>query len=269
MKGRASMTKRTLALAVAIAAGMTVYTMKTSAQPAGAPANPGAAAPSTQQAAGGFGSPGENASYGFGYDIGRQMKESKAPIDAGKLMQGLQDALADKPNQVPPEAFQAAVMQIQQEMMAKQEVEMAQAGAQAGEAGTAYRAENAKKEGVKSLPSGLQIQMTNEGKGDSPAAEDTVKVHYTGTLINGEKFDSSVDRGEPAEFPLNGVIKGWTEGLQLLKPGGKARLVIPPDLGYGPRGAPPRIPPNATLVFDVELISVQKAAGGASTQPAQ
>ena len=122
--------------------------------------------------------------------------------------------------------------------------------------GAAYREEHARKEGVVVTPSGLQILHTVQGTGRRPAATDTVKVHYTGRLIDGTVFDSSVERGEPIEFPLNRVIAGWTEGLQLMAEGGKATLVIPPELGYGEQGAGHAIPPHATLVFDVELLNV-------------
>ncbi len=124
--------------------------------------------------------------------------------------------------------------------------------------GEAFLAANAKKPGVKTLPSGLQYLVLKEGTGKQPSATDLVTVHYSGTLINGTEFDSSYRRGQPATFPLNQVIKGWTEGVQLMKEGAKYRFFIPPQLAYGARGAGGVIGPNATLIFDVELLSVQK-----------
>lgn len=123
---------------------------------------------------------------------------------------------------------------------------------------TEFLEANKKKQGVVALPSGLQYKMLKEGKGRKPSATDTVTVHYEGRLINGTVFDSSVKRGQPASFPLNRVIRGWTEGLQLVQEGGKIELYIPPDLGYGARGAGPAIGPNELLIFTVELISVGK-----------
>ena len=127
----------------------------------------------------------------------------------------------------------------------------------ASEKGEAFLKENASKEGVKTTASGLQYKITKEGTGKSPKATDTVVVHYAGKLLDGTEFDSSIKRGEPATFPLNRVIPGWTEGLQLLKEGGKATLYIPSKLGYGERGAGGKIGPNETLIFDVELIKIQ------------
>jgi FKBP-type peptidyl-prolyl cis-trans isomerase len=124
--------------------------------------------------------------------------------------------------------------------------------------GEAFLAANGKKAGVKTLPSGLQYTVIKEGTGKQPAATDTVTVHYKGTLINGTEFDSSSKGGRPLSFPLNQVIKGWTEGVQLMKEGAKYRFFIPPHLAYVPRGAGPLIGPNTTLIFDVELLSVQK-----------
>lgn len=123
--------------------------------------------------------------------------------------------------------------------------------------GETFLKQNAKVEGVKTLPSGLQIKMIQEGKGRQPKATDTVVVHYRGRLISGTEFDSSYKRGQPAEFPLNRVIKGWTEGLQLLKEGGKAELYIPSNLAYGPQGSGSSIGPDETLIFEVELVSVK------------
>ncbi len=125
------------------------------------------------------------------------------------------------------------------------------------EQGQAFMQENAKKDGVKSTPSGLQYKVITEGTGKSPKATDTVLVHYRGTLIDGTEFDSSYKHNEPIEFPLNGVIPGWTEGVQLMKEGSKYQFVIPSKLAYGQRGAPPVIPPDSTLIFEVELLKVR------------
>ena len=125
------------------------------------------------------------------------------------------------------------------------------------ENGQRFLKENAAKEGVKTTPSGLQYKVIREGSGKTPKATDIVVVNYRGTLINGKEFDSSYKRGQPTEFPLNRVIKCWTEGVQRMKVGGKAKLTCPPELAYGPQGAPPTIPPNSTLIFEVELLAIE------------
>ena len=222
-------------------------------EPATQPATEAAAAtePATQPA---FGTAIESASYAFGYQIGQQLKQAPFAVNLETLTAGVRDALAGAKPSVSDEEVRTALMNLQ----AEAEVKMKEAGAGAEQSGTEFREANAKKEGVKVTASGLQYETIAEGTGAAPTAGDKVRVHYTGTLINGTKFDSSVDRGEPVEFALGGVIPGWTEGLQLMKVGGKTRFVIPPNLAYGDRGSPPVIPPNATLVFDVELIGIVK-----------
>ncbi|MGC4030539.1 MAG: FKBP-type peptidyl-prolyl cis-trans isomerase [Tepidisphaeraceae bacterium] len=201
----------------------------------------------------------QQASYGIGYDLGRNVKNSNIAFDPEVVIQGLKEGLAGSTSKVTPDQLDAAMAKIKQEMMANMQAQQAKAGEANVKDGDAFRAENAKKPGVKTTASGLQVETLKEGTGTSPTAADTVKVHYTGKLINGTTFDSSVDRGQPISFPLNGVIAGWTEGLQLMKVGGKSKLVIPPNLGYGPGGTPDgSIPPNATLVFEVELLDIVK-----------
>ena len=146
---------------------------------------------------------------------------------------------------------------LQKRMFAVQQERLKEVSARNLEEGTAFMAQNAKKDGVKTLPSGLQYKVIKEGKGKMPKAEDTVTVNYRGTFMDGTEFDSSYKRGEPVTFQVNGVIKGWTEALQLMKEGSKWELFIPSDLAYGERGAGQTIPPNSTLIFQVELISVQ------------
>ena len=169
------------------------------------------------------------------------------------LARGIIDALTGAKPALNDTQAMAAMQKFEQGMQAKAK----EKGDQAKAAGDGFLAANAKKPGVKVLPSGLQYKVLKTGTGASPKATDTVKVHYHGTLTNGEKFDSSVERGEPAEFPVNRVIPGWTEALQLMKPGDKWQLVIPSDLAYGPQGRPPVIPPNSVLLFDVELLEVK------------
>jgi len=216
------------------------------------------AADTTQPSTQPFDSQYKTASYGIGYDLGRNIKSSRIALDADLIVQGLRDCLAGTESKVTPEQFQTAMQKVQAELQQNAAADAKVAGEAAVKDGDTYRAENAKKPGVTVTKSGLQIETLKEGTGASPVATDTVKVHYTGKLINGTVFDSSVERGQPISFPLNGVIPGWTEGLQLMKVGGKARLVIPPELGYGANGAPPTIPPNSTLVFEVELLDIEK-----------
>lgn len=197
-------------------------------------------------------------SYALGLGIGTQLAQLGAQdINLGDFMLAVKDMLEGKKSQVPHSEAQKLVNEFFQK---QEEVKMAQrreAGKVAREAGEKYLAENAKKEGVKVTASGLQYEVLVEGKGKKPSATDTVKVHYEGFLTDGTLFDSSIQRGEPISFPLNGVIAGWTEGLQLMSEGSKYRLYIPYNLAYGEQGAGGSIPPYAALIFDVELIEVQ------------
>ncbi|WP_242928303.1 FKBP-type peptidyl-prolyl cis-trans isomerase [Pontibacter vulgaris] len=191
-------------------------------------------------------------SYIIGRDMATNLKKQGIDIEAEPFMQGLKEVLAGQPSSLSANDVQEAMMALQQEMGQKQ-------GAKAADnkkAGEAFLAENKGKEGVKTLPSGLQYQVLQEGSGKSPSSSDQVTTHYHGTLIDGTVFDSSYERNQPATFPVNGVIAGWTEALQLMKEGAKWRLFIPSNLAYGSQGAGDVIGPNSTLIFDVELISV-------------
>ncbi|MBF1566571.1 FKBP-type peptidyl-prolyl cis-trans isomerase [Prevotella salivae] len=196
-------------------------------------------------------------SYALGIGIGRQLSQmGAADLNIDDFAQAIKDVIAGD-----LKLGDAEAQQIVQEFFAKQEekqkAEAAEKGKAAKQDGEKFLAENGKKEGVITTASGLQYQVLREGNGQSPKATDTVECHYEGTLIDGTKFDSSYDRGQTATFPLNQVIAGWTEGLQLMKEGGKYRFFIPYELGYGERGAGASIPPFSTLVFDVELVSVK------------
>jgi FKBP-type peptidyl-prolyl cis-trans isomerase FklB len=196
-------------------------------------------------------------SYGIGLNIGKDFKEQDIDVDVNLLARGIRDSLTGAEAALSEEQMREAFEAFQQELAAKQEAKSKAATEKNLQDGEAFMAENAKKEGVVTLPSGLQYKVIEEGSGKTPSAADTVTVNYRGTLIDGSEFDSSYKRGEPATFPVGGVIPGWTEALQLMKEGAKWQLVIPPGLAYGERGAMPVIGPNSTLVFEVELIKVQ------------
>ena len=197
-------------------------------------------------------------SYALGLGIGRQLSQMGAnDLNVADFAQAVKDMIDGKEPQVPAAEAQQIVEDFFQKQEERQRAEAAEKYKGAKSEGEKYLSENAKKEGVTTLPSGLQYQVLKEGNGKSPKATDKVVCHYEGMLIDGTMFDSSIQRGEPATFPLNGVIAGWTEGLQLMKEGAKYRFFIPYQLGYGERGAGASIPPFATLVFDVELIEVK------------
>ena len=193
-------------------------------------------------------------SYIIGRDMATNLAKQGIEIEAEAFVAGLKEVLAGKPSSLSQTEVQQAMMALQQEMSQRQ-------GAQGGEnkkAGEAFLAENKNKEGVKTLPSGLQYKVLKEGNGKTPTRSDKVTTHYHGTLIDGTVFDSSYERGQPASFPVNGVIAGWTEALQLMQEGAKWRLFVPSELAYGAQGAGDVIGANSTLVFDVELLSVDK-----------
>ena len=196
-------------------------------------------------------------SYALGLGIGRQLSDMGAKgLSIEDFAQAIKDVIAGAEPQIGDQEAQTIVQEFFQEQEKKQRAAAAEKFKDAKEDGEKYLADNAKNEGVVTLPSGLQYKILEEGNGGKPKATDNVKCHYEGMLIDGSVFDSSIQRGEPATFPLNQVIAGWTEGLQLMQEGAKYRFFIPYTLGYGERGAGQSIPPFAALVFDVELIAV-------------
>lgn len=194
--------------------------------------------------------------YAVGVNLGQSLTPVKDEVDLASLKLGLDDAMAGAELKMDEAAREQIHQTVAQRVQAKQKADREQQSTKAKADGEAFLAENAKREGVKTTASGLQYEILAEGSGTAPTPSDSVTVHYRGTLINGEEFDSSYKRGEPVTFPLGNVIPGWTEGLQLMKPGSKAKLYIPSHLAYGERGAGAAIPPNSTLVFEVELLSV-------------
>jgi FKBP-type peptidyl-prolyl cis-trans isomerase len=239
------MAKRTaIVLAWALALGLAAFAQQPSTQ------TPPAQAQDTSP----LKTPKDKASYAIGMQVGGSLHRQGIDVDLNVLMQGMKDAIGGKTLMTDDEA-RAALTQLQNDMRAK-----AMAGAEATKKeGEVYLAANKTKPGVVALPSGLQYKVLKAGTGEKPAATDKVVCNYRGTLINGTEFDASEKHGGPATFPVNGVIKGWTEALQLMPVGSKWQLFIPSDLAYGERGTPDgSIPPNSTLVFEVELVSIQK-----------
>ncbi len=221
----------------------------------------------------------EKQAYALGVMFAQQAKgtvesltDMGLPLDESILRKGIQDGLNDTVQLEEPEmkeklqVLQKEHMELSRAAQEKAKEELAKQGEANKAAGAAFMAENAKKDGVKVTDSGLQYEVLTAGEGASPKATDVVKVHYKGTLIDGTKFDSSYDRGQPATFPLNQVIPGWTEGVQLMKVGSKYRFVIPAELAYGEHGAGPNIPPFSTLVFEVELLDVNPEEAAAAAE---
>ena len=194
----------------------------------------------------------EKVSYAIGMNIGLNLSRQKVDINPDVLAAGIKDALAGKP-QLTQDQVKDVMAQFEKDMEQKQKA----AGEKNKTDGAKFLEENKKKEGVKTTASGLQYKALKEGTGSQPKGTDMVTVNYRGTLIDGTEFDSSYKRGQPATFPLNGVIKGWTEGLQLMKPGSKYQFVVPSNLAYGERSVGPDIAANATLIFVVELLEVK------------
>jgi FKBP-type peptidyl-prolyl cis-trans isomerase len=195
--------------------------------------------------------PAQQLSYCLGLDIGKSLKELKTPVDAQAFFRGVEDNLNGKK----PLFADAQAEQIKREAFMKMQAERTTVNKGAEEK---FFAENKTKPGVITTASGLQYIIVKEGAGPTPKSTDKVSVHYAGKLIDGTEFDSSIKRGQPATFPVSGVIPGWTEALMLMKVGSKYKVFIPSALAYGERGAPPKIEPNATLIFDVELLGIEK-----------
>jgi FKBP-type peptidyl-prolyl cis-trans isomerase FklB len=196
-------------------------------------------------------------SYALGLNIGNSFKQQSLEIKPDIFLKGINDAFAGGKQLLSDDEVRKTMIALNKELSEKKAETMKKLAEKNKEDAVTFFAENKKKEGVKTLASGLQFKIITEGKGKNPKATDTVTVNYRGTLIDGKEFDSSYRRGEPATFPVNGVISGWTEALQLMKTGAKWQLFIPSNLAYGEKGAGNLIGPNAALIFEVELISVK------------
>jgi FKBP-type peptidyl-prolyl cis-trans isomerase FklB len=204
----------------------------------------------------------------YGAGLGAKLKQQAVEIDPDLATQGFKDGITGAKTLLTEQEAQAVLQEVGTEVQKAQREKMEKAGAANKTEGEAFLAANKGKEGIITLPSGLQYKILTEGTGPKPTAADTVVCNYRGTLIDGKEFDSSYKRGQPATFPVNGVIKGWTEALQLMPVGSKWQLFIPPNLAYGERGAGADIGPDATLIFEVELMSIQeKAKDAGAPQP--
>ena len=195
-------------------------------------------------------------SYGLGYQFGQSLKAQGLDINLDVYISGIKDFLDGKQPLMTQEEIRATISEIQKRVMAARQKELKEMGEKNLAQTKAFLEENKKKEGIKVLPSGLQYKVLTEGSGRIPKAEDKVTVHYRGTLINGTEIDSSYKRGQPTIFEVSGLIRGWSEALQLMKEGAKWQIFIPPELAYGENGAGGLVQPNSTLIFEVELISI-------------
>lgn len=245
------MKKYALSLAV-----ISIVTLQACNQQASAPQESASAAPS----AAALETSEQRLSYGIAYGLGQRMAVDGVPIDSDAFSEGLKHGMAQSEPRLTQEEIAAEMQAYQEKSAAEQQVAQAAMGEANQAAATAYLAENATKEGVVVTDSGLQYEILEAGEGPKPGPEDTVEVHYRGTLVDGTEFDSSYSRGETVSFGVGQVIPGWTEALQLMPVGSKWKLAIPPELGYGAGGAGQMIGPNAALVFEVELIAIPSQA---------
>ena len=200
----------------------------------------------------------DKVSYSIGTQIGNNFKNQSMDVDVDLIAKGIKDALSGGKLLMTEKEIKETITALQKDMMAKQAERMKVVAEKNRKEGETFLADNKKKEGVKTTPSGLQYKVIKDGNGPTPKMADTVTVNYRGTLINGTEFDSSYKREEPATFPVNSVIPGWTEALQLMKVGSKWQLFVPANLAYGEQGAGPQIGPNSTLIFEVELTAINK-----------
>ena len=196
----------------------------------------------------------------IGSGLGANLKKQSVDVDSTLVSQGLKDAMSGAKTRLTQEEAQAVLKEVQTEVQKEQQAKMKEAADKNKTGGEAFLAANKSKDGVVTLPSGLQYKILTAGTGPKPTASDSVKCNYRGTLINGSEFDSSYKRGQPATFAVGQVIKGWTEALQLMPVGSKWQLFVPASLAYGERGAGAEIGPNATLIFEVELLSIEEKA---------
>lgn len=248
------------------------------AKPASQEAKPAAARPATAQPA--TATPAvdpasplqtsqQRSSYAIGLSMGKSMRQQEVELDWATFERGVRDGLAGAQALLSEEQVMETMRSLQQEMMNKQMAKRQAQGEANKKTGEELRRANQAKQGVTVLPSGLQYEVLQAGAGPRPQAGDRVKVHYRGTLPDGTEFDSSYGRGEPAVFPVGAVIPGWTEILQLMPVGSKWKVVIPPELAYGERGAGPRIGPHSTLVFEIELLGIEPAAAPEEDEEAE
>jgi FKBP-type peptidyl-prolyl cis-trans isomerase len=265
--------RKTLILPAALLVVVAGVASAQSGKPAAPAQKPAAAQPAPAPSqAGKPESVDDRASYVIGYNLGRTLKQNDVKANTDLIIKGLMSGLAGEKGILTDEEMQATMQTFQQQVVAAQQAKQKVVGEKNKTEGETFLAKNKTRAGVKTTASGLQYEVEKEGTGPNPKATDTVTVNYKGTLMDGTTFDSSYDRGQPATFVLNQVIPGWTEGVQLMKPGGKYKFYIPSSLGYGEQGAGGVIGPNAPLVFEVELVSIGKpevepATPGAAAKP--